>query len=80
MISLMTLVAKAEQHDNDLKELREQVSKLSALIEQIAESDQRDRDAAKLARQSEQQFQRDTEREIEARLKQFEAKLAAMRR
>ena len=77
MTSLMTLIAKAEQHDSDLKELREQVNKMAALIEQIAESDQRDREAAELARHSEQQFQKDTEREIEARLRQFEAKFAA---
>ena len=77
MISLTTLMAKAEQHDSEIKELQEQVKEMTALVQQLAESDQRDREAAKVARQSEQQFWKDAEQDIETLLVQFEAKLAA---
>ena len=77
MISLTALIAKTEQRESEIVELRQQVEKLTALVQQLAESGQRDREAAEAAWQSEQQFWKDTEREIEARLAQFEAKLTA---
>ena len=77
MFSLTTLIAKTEQRDSEIKGLQEQVKEMSALVQQLAESGQRDREAAELAWQSEQQFWKDAEREIEARLAQFEAKFAA---
>ena len=51
MTSLMTLIAKTEQRDSEIKELQEQVKEMTALVQQLAESNQRDRDSAEHARQ-----------------------------
>ena len=80
MFSLTTLIAKTEQRDSEVKELQEQVKEMTALVQQLAEGDQRDREAAEFARQSEQQFWNDAEQDIETLLMQFKAKLAAARR
>ena len=80
MFSLTTLIAKTEQRDSEIKELRQQVKDLTVLVQQLAESDQRDWEAAELAIQSEQKAWKDTEQEIELRLKRFEAKIKAARR
>ena len=77
MISLTTLIAKSEQRDSEIKELQERVKELNVLVQQLAESDQRDREAAEAARQSEQQFWKKAEQDIETLLAQYEAKLAA---
>ena len=46
MANLLTLVADSKRHDDDLKGLREEVEKLSMLIQQLSEGDRRDREQA----------------------------------
>ena len=77
MFNLTPLIAKTEQRDSEIKELQEQVKELNVLVQQLSESDQRDREAAEAAWRSEQQFWKKAGQDIETLLMQFEAKLAA---
>lgn len=47
------------------------------MVQELAESDQRDREEAELAWQSEQQFWKKAEQDIETLLSRFEARLTA---
>ena len=48
---LMTLVAKTDRHEADIKELRAENKKLSETVQQLIFERQRDRDQAEYARQ-----------------------------
>ena len=48
MTSLLTLIADSKRHDDELKELREQVKELSLQIEGMAQNAHRNRDQESL--------------------------------
>ncbi len=85
----MSLVAKTDRHEADIKELRDEVKKLSASVQQLIFDQQRDRDRAEfvlpmiekdrqMAAKDQQMAAKDQElllMRLEAKLLQYERRL-----
>ena len=77
---VMSLVAKTDRHETEIKELRDEVRKLSATVQALVFELQRDRDNAEHARQLAQMEREMAAKDRELLLARLDAKLLSYER